>query len=237
MIEYSDKPLISVRDVSVSFKKGRSLFSPKNINVLNGLDFEIYPGDSLGVVGRNGAGKSTLLKLLAGIIAPDSGDIVLNCRNASLLALGVGFNADLSGRTNIAINSFLLGFSRKEVDEKVEKIIEYSGLANAIDDAVKTYSSGMRSRLAFSIAIHMQPDVLLIDEALGVGDAQFMEKSTASIHERIKSEQTVVLVSHQADTIKELCNRVLWIEGGTMKAIGDTEEVMAEYESYMTAAK
>ncbi len=229
--------VISVKNISVSYQKGRSLFSREKHEVYSGLSFDVRKGDSLGVIGRNGVGKSTLLKLLAGIIEPDRGEITFNCNKVALLALGAGFNPQLTGRRNIIINGLLLGFGRKEILTQVDAIVEYSGIGTAIDDAIKTYSAGMRARLAFSIAINMQPDVLLIDEALGVGDAAFMQKSTKAIHERVRSSQTVVLVSHQAATVKMLCNKVIWIEDGEIRKTGDVISVVQEYEKYITAGR
>lgn len=228
-------PIISARGISVSFKKGRALFNAPQFNVFHDLSFDIHKGDSLGIIGRNGAGKSTLLKVIAGILAPDCGEIEFRCRNIALLALGAGFNPNLSGVANILINGLFLGFRRSEIEAKTGEIVAYSGLGDAINDEVKTYSTGMRSRLAFSIAINLQPEVLLIDEALGVGDAQFMKKSTKTIHERILSDQTVVLVSHQADTIRSVCNKALWIEDGILKRYGEAAEVVDEYEKYIVS--
>jgi lipopolysaccharide transport system ATP-binding protein len=237
MTERAGRVVISVRDVSVSYRKGRSLFSSEAVEVYKNLSFDLCEGDSLGVVGRNGAGKSTLLKLLSGVIAPDRGEIVFNCSKVALLALGAGFNPQLTGRRNILMNGLLLGFKRSEILSKTDEIIEYSGVGAAINDPLKTYSAGMRARLAFAIAIHMQPEVLLIDEALGVGDAAFMQKSTQAIHERVCSSQTVVLVSHQADTVKRLCNKAIWIEEGVLRMAGAAAEVVQAYEAYITGLR
>jgi lipopolysaccharide transport system ATP-binding protein len=232
----SPRVMISVEDVDLSYQKGRSLFRKRTKQVFKGLSFQVREGDSLGVVGRNGAGKSTLLRLLVGVIAPDKGRVRSDGVSSALLALGVGFNHQLDGEINVLLNGMLLGFSRREVESKLNDIIEFSGLGDAINDPVKTYSAGMRARLAFAVAINLRPDVLLIDEALGVGDASFLEKSGQALRERVKSNQTVVLVSHNADTIKDLCNRAIWIEDGVLQKEGEAGEVVAEYEKYITSA-
>jgi lipopolysaccharide transport system ATP-binding protein len=173
---------------------------------------------------------------LAGIIAPDKGLVRRDDVTSALLALGVGFNHQLDGKINVLINGMLLGFGKREVESKLVEIIEFSGLGDAINDPVKTYSAGMRARLAFSVAINLRPDVLLIDEALGVGDASFLQKSGQALRERVKSNQTVVLVSHDAGTIRDLCNRAIWIEDGVLQKEGEAGEVVAEYEKYITTA-
>ena len=228
--------MISVEDVDLAYRKGRSLFRKKTKQIFKGLSFQVCEGDSLGVVGRNGAGKSTLLRLLAGVIAPDKGMVRSEGVSSALLALGVGFNHQLDGNINVLINGMLLGFSKREVESKLVEIIEFSGLGDAINDPVKTYSAGMRARLAFSVAINLRPDVLLIDEALGVGDANFLQKSGNALRERVKSNQTVVMVSHDGATIRDLCNRAIWIEDGVLQKEGEAGEVVAEYEHYITAA-
>lgn len=235
MSDTNSRAVISLENVAVVYKKGRSLFSKSSHEVFHGLSFEIYEGESLGVVGRNGAGKSTLLRLLAGVISPDSGRVISSGVSSALLALGAGFNHQLNGRTNITLNAMLLGFGKAEIEQKLDSIIEYSELGSAINDAVKTYSAGMSARLAFSIAIHMKPDVLLIDESLGVGDAAFMQKSSQTLHDMVNSNQTVVLVSHQAGTIRSLCDRVIWIEEGVIRGTGPADEIISEYESYITS--
>jgi lipopolysaccharide transport system ATP-binding protein len=228
--------MISVEDVDLAYQKGRSLFRKRTKQVFKGLSFQVCEGDSLGLVGRNGAGKSTLLRLLAGVIAPDKGKVRREGVSSALLALGVGFNHQLDGKINVLLNGMLLGFSKREVESKLSEIIEFSELGEAINDPVKTYSAGMRARLAFAVAINLRPDVLLIDEALGVGDASFLNKSGQALRERVKSNQTVVLVSHNGETIMDLCNRAIWIEDGVLQKEGEAEEVVAEYEKYITSS-
>ena len=228
--------MISVEDVDLAYQKGRSFFRKKSKQIFKGLSFQVCEGDSLGIVGRNGAGKSTLLRLLAGVIAPDKGKVRSDGVSSALLALGVGFNHQLDGKINVLLNGMLLGFSKREVESKLSEIVEFSELGEAINDPVKTYSAGMRARLAFAVAINLRPDVLLIDEALGVGDASFLNKSGQALRERVKSNQTVVLVSHHGETIMDLCNRAIWIEDGVLQKEGEAGEVVAEYEKYITSS-
>lgn len=229
------QPIISVQNAGVRYKVSRSILSaPKHVALKN-VSFVINRGDSIGILGRNGAGKSTLLRLLAGIISPDSGKIVKDNVSTALLSLQAGFNGELDGRTNAILNGLLLGFSKQHVMNNLENIIEFSELGKSIDMPVKTYSTGMRARLGFSVAYYMQPDVLLVDEVLGVGDAEFREKSTDVMKERLRSDQTVVLVSHQANTIKNLCNRAVWVENGITQMEGEANEVVTAYEEYVVS--
>ncbi|HXH02943.1 MAG TPA: ABC transporter ATP-binding protein [Candidatus Competibacteraceae bacterium] len=200
---------------------------------LRDVSFDLYPGDSLGVIGRNGAGKSTLLKLLSGIVKPDLGSAELFGHHATLLSLQVGFVPYLSGRENAILSGMLMGMHRDEMERRMGEIIAFSELDEFIDQPISSYSAGMRARLGFSVAIQLDPDILLIDEVLGVGDAQFQAKSSARIHDIIRSRKTVVLVSHNADTLRKLCNRAIWLEGGVTRAVGDTDSVLREYNDYM----
>ena len=227
-------PLISVQNVGVTFNTRKSLFTRDHIEALKDVSFNINKGDSLGVIGRNGAGKTTLLRLLGGIIRPDKGRIVNNMATTALLALQVGFDPELSGRVNAILSGMLLGFRKNEVEANLKKIIEFSELGPFIDKPVKSYSAGMRARLGFSVALEMSPDVLLIDEVLGVGDAGFRKKSISVMQEKLKSDQTIVLVSHDAKTVKKLCNRAVWIEDGVSRLEGDVEEVVEAYERYLS---
>ena len=226
--------LIAVQNVGVCFNTGRSLFSRDHIEALKDVSFNINRGDSLGVIGRNGAGKTTLLRLLGGIIRPDKGRIINNKATTALLALQVGFDPELSGRVNAVLSGMLLGFRKHEVEENLKKIIEFSELGPFIDKPVKSYSAGMKARLGFSVALEMSPDVLLIDEVLGVGDAGFRKKSISVMQEKLKSDQTIVLVSHDAKTVKKLCSRAVWIEDGVSRLEGDVEEVVEAYERYLS---
>ena len=227
----AEEPLVCLQEVGLDYKLSRRLFHSSTSSVLRDISFSINPGESVGVIGKNGAGKSSLLRLLAGIIRPDKGKITFNCKHAALLSLQVGFNNELDGRDNIILSGMLMGFTKQDVKQKLGEIIDYSELGLHINKAVKTYSLGMRARLGFSIAIQMSPDLLLIDETLGVGDAGFREKSDKALKEKIASDQTVVLVSHQAGTIKSLCDRAIWIEDGYIVSIGNAKEVVNAYES------
>ncbi|WP_415520434.1 MAG: ABC transporter ATP-binding protein [Desulfovibrio aminophilus] len=186
-------------------------------------------GETLGIIGRNGAGKSTLLRVMAEIIAPDVGEVRNYAGRASIFSLQVGFIPHLVGRENALFSSILLGLTRKEAKAKLNSIIEYSGLGDFIDEPTCNYSSGMAARLGFSIAYHADPPILLIDEVLGVGDVEFMEQSTKAMRDRINSDRTVVIVSHNMKMIEELSTRVLWIDHGVSKALGDPHVVISEY--------
>ncbi|HEB78489.1 MAG TPA: ABC transporter ATP-binding protein [Methylothermaceae bacterium] len=193
---------------------------------------ELKAGESLGVIGRNGAGKSTLLQLLAGILAPDQGRLINHGVRVSLLALQLGFLPHLSGRDNVFLSGMLLGLRRREIARRFDWIVEFSELGGRIDDPVHTYSAGMSARLGFSIAFQASPDVLLIDEVLGVGDAPFRHKSATALRERILArDHSVVLVSHDAQTIRQLCDRAVWLVKGETRAIGPVDEVLERYEA------
>ena len=227
------KPVITVQNVGVRFGYRRSFFRRYVVEALRDVSFNLYQGDSLGIIGRNGAGKSTLLSLLGGIILPDSGRIFNNNVRTSLLALQVGFDPELSGRSNALLSGMLLGFRCEDVKANLDKIIAFSELGEFIDKPVKTYSVGMKGRLGFSIALEMNPDVILIDEVLGVGDIEFRKKSMAVMKEKLLSDQTFVLVSHSGQIVKNFCNKVVWIEDGVSKMEGNSSEVLDAYESFM----
>jgi lipopolysaccharide transport system ATP-binding protein len=225
--------LIALEEVGVIFNIHKSLFRQVKIQAVQSVSLELYKGDSLGVIGRNGAGKSTLLLILGGIILPDSGKVVNNNATTSLMALQVGFDPELSGRQNILVSGMLLGFRKEDVKKNMEKIISFAEMENYIDRPVKSYSTGMRARLGFSLALEMNPDVLLIDEVLGVGDAQFRKKAVSVMKEKLLSDQTVVLVSHDATMVKNLCNRAVWIEKGVTHMTGPADEVVESYEQFV----
>jgi lipopolysaccharide transport system ATP-binding protein len=228
----NEKALVSLRDVGVCYKQARSVFGSGYFDALTSVSIDLFPGDSLGVLGNNGVGKSTLLRVLAGIIKPDKGEVLIDDNTSvALLALQAGFDVQLNGVANAILSGMLLGYSRKEVEDKLSDIIAFSELGGAINKPVKTYSAGMRARLGFSVAYYMNPDVLLIDEVLGVGDAVFRKKATRAMEEKIQSEQTVVLVSHQTGLIKQLCNRAVWLEDGCTKMEGDSKTVGDAYEA------
>ncbi len=223
---------ISIRNVSVLYKQKKSLFRAEYFESLKNVSFDLLQGESLGIIGCNGAGKSTLLRLLGGIITPDSGEITNFGFTTGLLALQVGFDPLLSGRNNAILSGMLLGFKKKEIEARLEEIISFAELDAFIDQPVKSYSTGMRSRLGFSVAIHLDPDILLIDEILAVGDSKFKKKSMAIMKKRLLSDKTIVFVSHHLPFIHSLCDRVLWLENAAVMEFGDTETVTRAYEIY-----
>lgn len=238
---------ISVKDVKIRyrcFKKVsllKAIFAPKKFSkteyfeAVKGVSFEVEKGQILGIVGKNGSGKSTLLRAIAGIFSPDEGTIDLHGNSISLLSIGVGFQSKLTGRENIYLSGMLLGFDREKIDEKLDEIIEFAELGTFIDRPVKTYSSGMHSKLAFSITAVLETDIMLIDEVLSVGDAKFRKKSYEKMRSLItKEDRTVIIVSHDSNTLKKLCDSILWIHEGEMKAIGPTAEILPEYEKFMS---
>lgn len=237
---------IEVKDITKSFKiyqdKGKTLeekllFSKRrryeHRPVLKGISFEVKKGEAVGLIGHNGCGKSTTLKLLTKIIYPDSGSIEISGRVSSLIELGAGFHPDLSGRDNIYINASIFGLSKKEVDKRLDDIIAFSELEEFIDNPVRTYSSGMYMRLAFSVAINVDADVLLIDEILAVGDANFQAKCFNKLREIKSKGTTIVIVSHSLGQIEQICERSIWIHEGLIKAEGSPREVHPYYLDFM----
>ena len=198
---------------------------------INKVSFAVREGETFGILGRNGAGKSTLLALIAGVLRPTSGRISVQGHISPLLELGIGFTLELTGVENILINGVLLGLRRKQIEAKLDDIIDFSGLSSFIDQPLKTYSSGMLGRLGFAIAIHAQPDILLVDEVLAVGDAEFQEKCSARIMDLQKAGVTIVLVSHNLYTVETICDRALWIDKGGIVTLGSPQEVVARYQS------
>lgn len=223
------KVLLRLNNVGVSYRKALNVFSDERHQALSGLDFELYSGETLGVLGRNGAGKSTLMALLADIIAPDEGTIDRYTHRVQLLSLRTGFIPYLTGRENVVMAGLLLGLRRRDIESRMNSIIDFSGLGDKIDDPLRTYSHGMMARLGFAISIQTDPDVLLIDEILGVGDAAFKPKAVQVINERVKGDETVVIVSHVEQTLEDYCERVAWIDGGHLRMIGPAAEVIAAY--------
>jgi lipopolysaccharide transport system ATP-binding protein len=205
------------------------MFRINRFQALKSINMNVLPGETLGVIGSNGSGKSTLLKVLSRIYRPDSGVITFSAKKISLLSLALGFDPRLSGFDNAILSSMLLGATLKEARQKVYDIIEFSELGEFSRQPVRTYSSGMKSRLGFSVALNMQTEVLLIDEALAVGDARFKKKSERAIVEKVTSSQTVVLVSHSVGQINRLCDRAIWIEKGKIVLTGAPREVTRKY--------
>ena len=202
---------------------------------VKGVSFEVEKGKILGIVGKNGSGKSTLLRAIAGIFSADEGSIDLHGHTISLLSIGVGFQNALTGRENIFLSGLLLGFTKEQINEKLEEIIEFSELEDFIDRPVKTYSSGMYSKLAFSITAILETEIMLIDEVLSVGDARFRKKSFEKMKELIDNkDRTVIIVSHSTDTLSKLCDNILWLHEGEKRMYGTTEQILPEYNAFMS---
>jgi ABC-type polysaccharide/polyol phosphate transport system ATPase subunit len=199
------------------------------IAALAGVDFTVARGEAFGVIGGNGSGKSTLLKLVAGILKPSSGRVVVDGRVAALIELGAGFHPEISGRENVYVNGAILGLTRREIDRRLESIIAFSGLADFIDEPVKNYSSGMYVRLGFAVAVHTDPDVLLVDEVLAVGDEAFAHKCLRRIEEMLAAGRTLLFVSHSLDLVESLCDRVLWLEDGRPRLLDEPRRVIDAY--------
>ncbi|RUM58121.1 MAG: sugar ABC transporter ATP-binding protein [Marinomonas sp.] len=199
---------------------------------LNDISFTIGQGESVGIIGRNGAGKSTLLSLMAGVIKPTSGKVKAYSRVSPMLELGGGFHPDLTGRENIFLNATLMGIHKKQIKEKLTSIIEFSELKDFIDQPIKFYSSGMMSKLGFSVITQLEPELLIIDEVLAVGDAKFREKCYETIQNFKKSGVTIVLVSHDAEEVKKLCDRAIVIKDGTIEADCNVEQALTLYGNH-----
>ena len=235
---------ISVKDLHVyyrdmnrfSLKKSglKAKGSGKIFKAVKGVSFEVPKGQILGICGKNGSGKSTLLRAISGIFSPDKGSINLHGNSISLLSIGVGFQKRLTGYENIYLSGMLLGYSKEDIDSKVKEIIEFSELGDFIYKPVRSYSSGMYSKLAFSITAILETDIILIDEVLSVGDVHFKEKSYNKMKELISNDdRTVVIVSHSTKTLVELCDKVIWLHEGLIRDEGDPATIMAEYEAFM----
>ncbi|GGF92312.1 ABC transporter ATP-binding protein [Paenibacillus abyssi] len=225
---YRDKPLT----IKEKFLKLRSN-EYSNFYALNDVSLDIKKGETVGLIGHNGCGKSTLLKLITKILYPDSGEIEVNGRISSLIELGAGFHPDFTGRENIYINASIFGLSRKEIDGKVDEIIRFSELGDFIENPVRTYSSGMYMRLAFSVAINVNPEILLIDEILSVGDANFQKKCYDKIEGFKNNGATIVIVAHDLGTLEKICDRVIWMNAGKIVEQGDADRVIDLYTQHM----
>ena len=242
--------VIEVENLYKSFKvysdKGRTLKERllfknrrafENREVLKGVSFTIEKGETVGLIGHNGCGKSTLLKLLTRILYPDQGSVKVEGRVSSLLELGAGFHPDLSGRENIYANAAIFGLKKKEIDTRLKEIIDFSGLEDFIDNPVRTYSSGMYTRLAFSVAISVDADVLLVDEILAVGDVNFQQKCLKKMRQLRDSGVTIVYVTHDTNTVKTFCTRAMWIHEGKILRDGEAGETVDAYLAYMNKEK
>ena len=215
----------TLKDLFVLHKRGKK----ERHVVLKNINLDIKKGETVGLIGTNGSGKSTLLKLMTKIIYPDSGTIKTDGKLTSLLELGAGFHPDFTGRENIYFNAAIFGLTEEEIDERLDEIISFSELGSAIDEPIRTYSSGMYMRLAFSIVINVDADILLVDEILAVGDQHFQEKCYAKLRELKNSDKTIVIVSHSLDVVKNLCDRAIWLYKGNFRLDGDPTYVIDEY--------
>jgi len=225
------KPVISLQEVGIRYKRSGSIFSRKSyFDALKSVSFDIFPGETLGILGKNGAGKSTLLRVISGIIKPDSGKLINSGASVSLLALQTGFDLNLNGRDNAILSGMLQGYSRREVESRIDEIHDYSELGDFFYEPIRSYSTGMRARLGFSITTIICPDVLLVDEVLGVGDQHFKQKAELTMVAKTQSQQTVVLITHSHQQIARLCDRAILIDDGISFASGTPQEVLATYE-------
>jgi ABC-type polysaccharide/polyol phosphate transport system ATPase subunit len=239
---------IRVEDVSVTYRTsldkkptfkgtivraGRRQRVWREIEAVRGVSLEVPRGSVIGIMGANGAGKSTLVRTMAGILPPTEGRVVVQGRVSTLLALGVGFNRDLTGRQNVTLGGLAAGLSRAQLAEKYDEIVEFAELEEFMDMPMRTYSSGMYGRLGFSVAVNMEPDILLIDEALSVGDARFRKKSAAKMKELCEEARTIVLVSHALGTIQDLCDSAVWMHKGELQQQGEPQEVIDAYTQFL----
>jgi lipopolysaccharide transport system ATP-binding protein len=234
-------PVLSLRDVSLFFPDKPNLFSKnrgKGFWALRDINFDLFEGETLGIIGHNGSGKSTLLKIMAGVYETDTGTMKARPNlHIQLMAIGRGFESSLTGRENAVLNGLLLGKTAAFIRKQLDAIIEFSELGDFIDKPVYTYSSGMTARLGFAVAFHAQPDVILIDEVLGVGDESFRQKSKAAIRSMLKSNKTVVLISHDRKTMETMCDRAILLTKGKLVVVGQTSEVMHHYDTYLKDKK
>ncbi|WP_195980082.1 ABC transporter ATP-binding protein [Clostridium butyricum] len=217
----------SIKEYFTKLIKGQLKY--KEFHALSNVTFNVEKGEVVGILGHNGAGKSTILKVISGILKPTHGKVVVNGNIVPMLELGSGFDYDLTGKENIFLNGAILGYSKEFLSNKYNEIVEFSELDNFIDMPIRNYSSGMLMRLAFSIATVINPEILIVDEILAVGDANFQEKSKARMLELMAGGTTVLFVSHSLDQIRELCNRVVWLDHGKVKMIDETQKVCDEY--------
>ncbi|MEK6693240.1 MAG: ABC transporter ATP-binding protein [Nitrospirota bacterium] len=233
--KYTNREIATIKDLFVMGIFRKDTFETETFWALRDVSFNIENGKMIGIIGSNGSGKSTLLKLLAGIMGPTSGSIRVKGRVSALIELGAGFHPELSGRENIFINGIILGLSKKEIKDRFDGIVKFAGLEDFIDSPVKTYSSGMYMRLGFAIAINVDPDILLIDEILAVGDEEFQHKCLNKINDFKRKGKTLVFVSHDLGSIERLCDEVVWIEDGVLKARGLPRMVIDSYTGYVAS--
>jgi lipopolysaccharide transport system ATP-binding protein len=228
-LQHLQQPYASLRDSISSLISMKDKSSTEEFWALKDVSFNVYPGESIGIIGKNGAGKSTLLKILSKITPPTSGSIISRGRVASLLEVGTGFHPELTGRENIFLNGSILGMKRKEIQKKFDEIVDFSGVEKFLDTALKHYSSGMQLRLAFAVAAFLEPEILLIDEVLAVGDADFQKKCLGKMDEVTKSGRTILFVSHNMQAIESLCKQGILLKDGTVQFKGEIEQVIKLY--------
>jgi len=225
-----DKPIDRLKESLSPFKRNYH----KDFYALNDVSFEIKKGETVGIIGKNGAGKSTLLKIITGVLTPTSGHVHVNGRTASLLELGAGFNPEYTGIENIYLQGTLMGYAHEEMETKIDEILAFADIGDFVYQPVKSYSSGMFARLAFAIAINVDPDILIVDEALSVGDAAFQNKCIRKMEEIGKKGITILFVSHDSQTINKFCNRAIWLNSGIIKEQGNPEQILENYMSFMS---
>jgi len=252
-VSISELPLaVKVDDLSITYRTtferrptlkqalvrfGRGQRAVREVEAIKHISFEVRTGTAMGIIGSNGAGKSTLMRAMAGILPPTSGSIEVWGRASTLLALGVGFNKNLSGRENIILGGLAAGLSRREVEDRADEVAEWTELGDFIDMPMRTYSSGMSARVEFSVAVHMKPDILMIDEALSTGDAHFREKANNKMAELRDSARAMFLVSHGLGSIKEMCNEAIWLDKGKLMMQGEPDRVVKAYLKYVKVKK
>lgn len=218
-----------IKNFLFNFPRSLTSMKQERFEALHDISFEVYEGENFGIIGNNGAGKSTTLGLIAGVLEPNRGQVVVRKRVSPLLALGAGFHAELTGRENVELNGVLLGLTRKEIRRKMDEIIEFSELGDFVNRPVRVYSSGMLARLGFSVIAHLDPEILLIDEVLGVGDIRFQKKCLDKMMSFKDSGVTMVLVTHSVASVMNICDRAMWIENHEIKMMGDPTEIVEAY--------
>ena len=252
MPSVSELPVVSVSDVSItyrtSFEKrptlrdavvrlGRGQKTVREVEAVKNVSFDVKQGTVMGIIGSNGAGKSTLVRAIAGILPPTTGRIEVRGKVSTLLALGVGFNPSMSGQENVLLGGLAAGYTRDEIAKRYVEIADFAELGDFMEMPMKTYSSGMFSRLAFAVAVHMEPDILLVDEALSAGDAKFKEKAAAKMQALVAEARTMFLVSHALGTVTEMCNDAIWLNKGSLMMRGEPLDVVKEYTRFVNVGE
>jgi len=231
----SQEKVDNLKEYVIKFLKRELMFQP--FWALKNVSFEVKKGDRVGLIGMNGAGKSTLLKLISGVMKPTEGSIEVKGRISPLLELGAGFDHDYTGRENVFLNGALLGYNKEFIESKFDEIVEFSELEEFLDVPIKNYSSGMRARLGFSIATSVQPEILILDEVLSVGDIKFQEKSQKKMESLFNGDVTLLFVSHSVDQVKSFCNKAIWLQHGKLMAKGPVDEVCELYDKWVHSDK